>query len=228
MKQQDKTTIYNFPAKWYGNKVLDATIHYNDLYKFEMTTGKNATHNNEADAFKHAYMQAQLTLWFGKHISKVLGDFHEWQGNKNMGQPAKEYNMDNWNNQQGREIAKEILNEYGVMATIPSQKINDIISQKVINRMHKGQLITDPNDKRKYIEGQPTGFATDVEHIFTREEIAEMALEDYQKNEKAIMRQLKERGIPKEKDLVKTKHKNYSNKDGRWVTIDGNHVFIEK
>lgn len=105
-----------------------------------MGTGNHATWNNEADAFKHAFMQAQLTLWTGKHIAKGLGDFHEIQGNLTMGQSKGEYNMDNWNNEQGREIAKEIIQQYGPLATIPSQKI-DIIAEKVITRMKSGKLI---------------------------------------------------------------------------------------
>lgn len=64
-----------------------------------------------------------------------------------MGQSRGENNMDLWNNQQGREIAREIVQQYGPVATIPfQQKINDIIAEKVINRMKKGQLITTPTD----------------------------------------------------------------------------------
>ncbi len=113
-----------------------------------MGTGEHATWNNEADAFKHAYMQAQLSLWTGKHISKTLGDFHEFQGNKTMGQSKEEYNMDNWNNEQGREIAREIIQQYGVLSTIPSQNINDVIAEKVVKRMKEGKLILSPDDSQ--------------------------------------------------------------------------------
>ena len=149
-KNQNNTNIFNYIPKKYSSYVFDATTKYQKKYGFDMGSGEHATWNNEADAFKHAYMQAQLSLWAGKHISKALGDFHEFQGNKTMGQSKEEYNMDNWNNEQGREIAREIIQQYGVLSTIPSQKINDIIAEKVVKRMREGKLILSPSDSRKY------------------------------------------------------------------------------
>ncbi len=52
-------------GKIYGAKVFDDTVHYQKKYNFNIGTGNHATWNNEADAFKHTYMQAQLALWFG-------------------------------------------------------------------------------------------------------------------------------------------------------------------
>ena len=59
-----------------------------------------------------------------------------------------------------------------------------------------------------------------------------MSLKEFSQNESAIMQQLKEKGIPtnreveqssKTKQLTKTK----TSAKGHWVTINGNHVFIE-
>lgn len=36
--------------------------HYWNIYHFDMTPN-HISHNNEADAFKHCYMQAELTFW---------------------------------------------------------------------------------------------------------------------------------------------------------------------
>jgi len=54
------------------------------------------------------------------------------------------------------------------------------------------------------------------------------------KNEKAIMKQLKERGIPTRDELEKQKSssRGRSNSDsdedgGHWVTINGNHVLMK-
>ena len=182
-KNQNNTNIFNYIPKKYSSYVFDATTKYQKKYGFDMGTGEHATWNNEADAFKHAYMQAQLSLWAGKHISKTLGDFHEFQGNKTMGQSKEEYNMDNWNNEQGREIAREIIQQYGVLSTIPSQKINDRIAEKVVKRMKEGKLITGLEDPRKFqeqklqlpftptrgiggvqINGKPLGFAADIDY----------------------------------------------------------------
>ena len=47
-----------------------------------------------------------------------------------MGQSRGENNMDLWNNQQGREIAREIVQQYGPVATIPFQQKLMILLQK--------------------------------------------------------------------------------------------------
>lgn len=75
-------------------------------------------------------MQAQLALWFGQTLAKTAGDYHEVQGNICMGQSRGENNMDLWNNQQGREIAREIVQQYGPVATIPFQQKLMILLQK--------------------------------------------------------------------------------------------------
>ena len=193
MKQKDKNiNPFNYAAKKYNNYIFDATTKYQKQYSFDMGTGSHATWNNEADAFKHTYMQAQLALWAGKHAAKFAGDFHEWQGNKQMGQSKGEENMDKWNNAQGREIAGEIIKEYGVWATTPSRKINDIIAQKVMERMKKGKLITNPDDTRTYGKGIITGKAAHIPQPFTPQEIGDMSSEEFLQNEPFIMQQLKD------------------------------------
>ena len=82
------------PAKNYGNDVFDKTVKYQKMYGFGMGTGNEATHNNEADAFKHTFMQADLTLKFNEEISKFIGDDHEKKPNND----PNEKNMDLWNN----------------------------------------------------------------------------------------------------------------------------------
>lgn len=73
--------------------------------------------------------------------------------------------------------------------------------------------------------------------IFTREEIGKMTPEEYQKNEPAIMQQMKEQGIPaKAQADAKAKSSNPANGsksssgsssgDGNWVTINGHHVLM--
>lgn len=45
---------------------LKYTYKYQKIHGFKMGTGGEATHNNEADAFKHAFMQIYLSY---KYIS---------------------------------------------------------------------------------------------------------------------------------------------------------------
>ena len=271
---------YN-PAKIYGNWVLDDTAKYQKNYEFDMGKGEHATWNNEADAFKHTFMQAQLSLMFGKFVAEQLGNKHERDGNNKMGQSKSEENMDLWNNQQGREIAKEIIREYGAMQFPFSQKTKDIIAQKVMEKMKNGDLITDPKDKRRYEEtknGKPTGGAASLEAFsrqqigamspeefkkneslideqmangmiidesgayekvkveYTREDIAKMSSKEYEKNEASIMYQANTIGIPSKNELGRGQRSVYSekhstssqSKDGKWVTINGNHVLIKE
>ena len=52
-----------------------------------------------------------------------------------------------------------------------------------------------------------------------------MSADEFIKNEAEIMGQLQSIGLPDKKDLPQN---STDSDDGRWVTINGNHVFIEK
>ena len=54
--------------KEFNNEVDKKTKEYQKRYNFQIGTGKNSTWNNEADAFKHAYMSAILSI----RLTKVL------------------------------------------------------------------------------------------------------------------------------------------------------------
>lgn len=137
------------PAKIYGSWVFADTVQYQKQYGFDIGTGEHATWNNEADAFKHAFMQAQLALLGNEDIAKYLGDRHEKDGNTKQGQTKEEEQMDQWNNAQGREIAKEIWQEYGIKSKNSfDPEIKDVIARKVIERMQAGKLILDPSGRR--------------------------------------------------------------------------------
>lgn len=93
------------PRQKFNKDVLEATYKAQKDYGFKIGTGKHATWNNEADAFKHTYMQWDLAYHHGEKIAKNLGDMHE---NETPNAPAGERNMDLWNNAIGREIAREM------------------------------------------------------------------------------------------------------------------------
>lgn len=89
-----------------------------------------------------------MYIKYGDGWSTLFDIGHEYQTPHN---PQGEWNMDSWNNHQGREIAKEIQKEYGDnFMKLSQQQRDDIIAVKVMDRMRNGQLITNPNDKRKY------------------------------------------------------------------------------
>ncbi len=65
--------------------------------------------------------------------------------------------------------------------------------------------------------------------LYTREDIANMSTEEFTKHEKAIRTQMNKIGIPSKRELPQNT-KTYSSdpKNGKWVTINGNHIFIDK
>jgi len=68
--------------------------------------------------------------------------------------------------------------------------------------------------------------------VYTREDIGNMSTEEFTQHEKAINAQLQAIGIPNKSDIpsnIQTHTiQKAANGNGRWVTINGNHVFIEE
>lgn len=85
-------------------------------------------HNNDVDAFRHAYVSGVLTQKFDDITANILGQLKELEGDIKRNQSDEEKNMDLWNNHVGRQ--------YG-------QKTNS--KSQLLNRIHKalnnGELI---------------------------------------------------------------------------------------
>lgn len=125
---------------------IDAkTAYYQKLYDFEYNQNdrKHAFWNNEADAFKHAFMQAKLTFDYTTLPAKIVGDFHELDGALKK-QPISEMIMDLWNNAVGRKIGREVKDELLGKEKLSQNKLDDIIAEKIMQKMRKGELITSP------------------------------------------------------------------------------------
>lgn len=120
--------------------------HYAEIYSFDMGADGKTSYNNEGDAFKHCFMQAELTFWFGQRIAEYIGIKHE---DNNPLNNDKERNMDLWNNKQGREIGQRYrkLRNYSKLLRVYSGIAYDIMA-----KMRAEELITDINDERKYEE----------------------------------------------------------------------------
>ena len=133
----------------FNDRMVKATRKYQQIYDFEISNKKGHEYwNNEADAFKHTFGSALMVFEMGEFSSALAGAGHESNLPNN---PKDEKNMDYWNNNQGREIAKEIKKEYGELNFIklPKEKQEDIIAHKVMVRMKNGDLITSPNNNDK-------------------------------------------------------------------------------
>ena len=133
----------------FNNYIVKQTNKYQKKYGFDIGTGEHASWNNEADAFKHVYLSAWLTIRHGSAFSKAVGNFHE---NETLNAPSIETNMDKWNNAIGREIGQEIKSKINGKG-FKQKEIEDMIADKIMQKMNKGELITNPfKDQRKYTD----------------------------------------------------------------------------
>lgn len=199
------------PGNIYSSEVYAKTKYYQKKYGFEIGTGEHDTWNNEADAFKHTFGSVDMALKSYIGLSKQIGDRHEKDGNDKMGQSTVEENMDKWNNQQGRQIAqkimKEIKNPFVLKKLSYSGKLDDMIAEEIMHKMKKGDLITHPKDTRKYVEPKTPSQKFDDEI-------------------RAKYNSMKNRGL--QKVFGKSKSNNSSGSgDGRWVTVNGAHIYME-
>ena len=109
----------------------------------------------------------------------------------------------------------------------------------IMQQLKNGQIkpSSAPNVDFKSFKNPENGKST----IFTREDIEKMSTKEFTKNEKAINAQMNSVGIPykkevptgtttyaKEKAKTAASYSSGSSENGRWVTINGNHVFLEK
>lgn len=142
-------------------------------------------------------------------MAKTAGNIHELDGNLRKGQSKGEENMDLWNNNVGRQIGKEIREEMNSQRKLYTKdEIDDKIAEKVMQRMRNGDLITHLDDPRKY--------KTPTEKF--NDEIREKWRN---------LRQSKNSRIQNRTNNRKNSSASGTTK-GKWVTINGNHVFIEK
>ena len=102
-------------------------------------TEVDSGHNNDIDAFRHAYASGIYTMEFGDKIACLLGQFNEIKGALHS-QPDAEKNMDLWNNWVGRKYGKKA-----------KSKIE--LAKLIVKALNNGELIItndQAQDSRKY------------------------------------------------------------------------------
>ena len=182
-------------------------------------------------------MQADLVLKTNYDIAKKIGDIYENYTNnlEYKNNFDYEYNMDSWNNNVGREIGietKAIIK--GKEKQYTKKQLEDMVAEKIIQRMKNGDLITDPfKDTRQYKDydkyfknkkqGNITGQAAPFHNIYTREMIHNMSNDDFLQNQPLIFHQLKTSGFPIENLL--TQHNDIS---GFFNEISGNSIIFTR
>ena len=138
----------NRTHKYYNSKISSDTMRYQSKYNFELNHRKgHETWNVEADAFKHAYGSALMSLDKDDLFSAIAGIQHEKVTPNN---PSGEYKMDMHNNKMGREIAKNIRKQYSeTWDNLSQREKEDIIADRVWKHMQAGDLILSPDGRRK-------------------------------------------------------------------------------
>ena len=91
---------------------------------------------------------------------------------------------------------------------------------QIMQQLKNGQFKEQKPDYENFVNPN-----TGSKKIYTKEELSKMSADEFMKNEFEIMGQLQSIGLPDKKDLPQN---STDSDDGRWVTINGNHVFIEK
>ena len=112
------------------------------------------------------------------------------------------------------------------------EEFNKYESQ-IMAQVKAGKIEENQNNTKMYLINSPNTV------LYTREDIGNMSTKEYEKHENAIKQQMKTIGIPYNREVPKgtktygrekssrSNSSESSSEDGRWVTINGNHVFIE-
>ncbi|MBR1775717.1 hypothetical protein IJ750_01415 [bacterium] len=166
------------PKQVFTNHMVAVTSKAIRRYGLEVNEKGEAV-DNEADAFRHTYMQCWLAYRFGDIVAKFLGDDHERGKDPDTDSST---NMDLWNNQIGRELAHEIKEEYGKdLSLFDSQFLENFTMQKVMEKIRKGEVITNPKtDKRKYSNMEKERLR-DEDRVFYEDEYWDSMNEDERK-----------------------------------------------
>lgn len=154
MKREHDPLIWLENSKIVSNisdKGFLAVEKYWPKYHFERGIGNIKGWNNETDAFRHVWEAAYTSEKYGELISKIGMSIHEINGKNHYGQLDNEENMDKWNNQVGYEIGNEIRQKFkSIRNYFSDEQIEDFIAHEVMVRMNAGDLITHPDDPRKF------------------------------------------------------------------------------
>ena len=240
--------------KDFNDEMVSKTWKYQKKFGFETNPRKGHEFwNVEADAFKHAFGGAIMYFRYGNWGSTLAEIYHEGQTKNN---PEGEWNMDSWNNDQGRKVAQEIVKEYGKdFYEKNPEKCENIMAAKIVSRMRNGELITHPSDKRKYrgpIEtvykkvtdkrdnpnskntttGQSAPVSSSVKSTTTiqpniKTEKPKTPSQNFSDMIRQKYKSQQAESNKKFSQIFKRHSATQNPENGHWVTMNGAHVFIE-
>lgn len=226
MKRMMINVVNNSTREWrkeINDKTTAVTQKFQKLYNLEIRNKKgNEFWNNECDAFKHAYMQAYITIYNNYTVAEFAGNYHEYEG-RNSKQPSEEEYMDKHNNNVGREIGQTLKNEIkDIEKRYKSEEIDNMIGVRIIEKMQNGEMITNPDGSHVY-KGKTVNSAKVKE--YRGGDLSKMAEKSYSEK---FSDKIREKANNQTKYIInsKSKIKKQSSENGKWVTINGNHVLI--
>jgi hypothetical protein len=109
----------------------------------KIDTSKKGFHNNDVDAFRHAYVSGVFTQDYSENAANFLGRTNEFLNPANIYSNSidpRSLNMDLWNNSVGRKYGLKFKDRTG-------------LAKAIHEALLRGELITELSDKRKY--GEP-------------------------------------------------------------------------
>jgi hypothetical protein len=122
-------------------------------------------HNNDVDAFRHAYVSGAFTIKYNNLAANILGQLNELKGNL-KDQPKEEENMDLWNNKVGREYGEKASSRKKLAELLKSalknKELIETIDQKKDSRQYQEDLSeekskVDPNKSVIVLSEKDTG-----------------------------------------------------------------------
>ncbi|WP_265655840.1 calcium-binding protein, partial [Verminephrobacter aporrectodeae] len=114
--------------------------------------GSETKWNDASDAFRHTYVSARFSQYFGDHSANILGLLHEAATIYKKPDP-RDVAMDLWNNKAGSEIGSK----YGCGDAGAASKIADDVRRA----LDGGKLITNYKTDPRVNRGHGTGGGTD-------------------------------------------------------------------
>jgi len=126
LKSEARDEVYTYIDKYYQKlpRNLDGSIRSIDP----------SYNDNEIDSLRHAYVSAVYLIEFGAETAELLGRLNEFDPSSTE---IRSKNMDLWNNSVGRNYGKKF-------------KRGEELFFALIKALKNGELITTPNDLRKY------------------------------------------------------------------------------
>lgn len=124
--------------------IIKKAQEYQKRLKFENEGGG---WNDTTDGFRHVWGAAYLALKYGDLASHAATSIHE--ALESSYQPKEEQKMDEWNNELGREIAKDLKKEYkDIEKSFQWPQIEDLIAMKTYEKIQESKVISSPSDER--------------------------------------------------------------------------------